>query len=147
MIQGGGSQALATHPTESLTMTKDEIMERLDRAGIDYDARWRKDRLEALLDQDPPVDDQDPPVDDRDPPVDQDPPVENPPDQDPPNDGRDRVDVLVLHPTGIQLDSTRTVDHGGYRPDRWRGMVARDEYEFACRSDDNAGRPRRLQKL
>jgi len=97
---------------------------------------------------------QDSPVNDQD-PIDQD-TVDTPPiDQDDPNapilnDGRDdspepvlndgrTVECVVMHNTGIQLDSA-----GDYFLFRARVNVGRDEYDTICAMDNAAGRDLRL---
>jgi hypothetical protein len=97
---------------------------------------------------------QDSPVNDQD-PIDQD-TVDTPPvDQDDPNepilnDGRDddpepaldngrTIECVVMHPTGIQLDSL-----DGYFPYRARVIPSRYEYDNICAMDDAAGRDHRL---
>lgn len=58
------------------------------------------------------------------------------------------VEVIVMHKTGIQLDTAMTADgKGEYVKYRARAVMDRAEFDAICALDDVAGREQRLMAL
>lgn len=59
------------------------------------------------------------------------------------------AEVMVMHRTNIQLDTAVQEDGttGGKMPFRWRGEIDDAEYDLVVKSDKDAGRELRLERL